>query len=87
MEQRPRTFTSGRRRNRRGGTSNGGKVDAYLVGGKSWDAYDTRPVMTLTSLKSVLADLSSSIELFLRSLAGTPGELWLVSGLFWRGGH
>jgi hypothetical protein len=38
--------------------------------------------MTLTTLESALANLSSSIEVFLRGGAGAAGELRLVSGFF-----
>ena len=40
----------------------------------------------LTILEGVLADLSSSVEVFLRRDAGASGKLWFVSGLFWSGG-
>jgi hypothetical protein len=42
-------------------------------------------VVALTILKSVLADLSSSIEVFLRRDAGASGKFRFISGLFWSG--
>lgn len=69
-----------------GGTSNGGKVDTYLVGkeGKSGDADGTRSATTLTVFESALADLSSGGTVLLGSDTGASGKLGLVSGFLWR---